>query len=453
MTHLQAFWAYVRRRRPLWAVYPTRRLAAVTLAGAVLWLVPGVAGRWFGWAGVVAIVVLVGVDQVFLPGRRSFTLTREAPETVGLGDPMRISYRVTSNWWAPAEVVVYHAVPAALDADLGLDPVIVTRDSPAETVVAATATARGRHELGEAALRVTTRLGLLARLVHVPLTGSLLVVPSLANVRKFRLLAHENRLTDAGVRALRVRGEGRSFAGLRDYVPGDDHRTVDWKATARHGRMITREFTIERSQTVMVLVDCGRSMTQMSDGYARLEHVLTSALLLTDVAAAGGDYVGMLAFDDQVRSFVAPRRGRAAIKAVREGLTGLSATLTEPDYGTAFRFLATRQRRRALLVFYTDMIDERASRSLIAYLARSTSRHSVVVVAIRNEELIAASQPSTAGALALYLSAAAEELVRERAEALAHMTLAGVAVLDVAPTQMAPAVVNRYLEVKARGLL
>jgi len=127
--------------------------------------------------------------------------------------------------------------------------------------------------------------------------------------------------------------------------------------------------------------------------------------------------------------------------------------MVEPDYAAAFRFLAARQRRRALVVFFTDVIDVRASRALLAYVARSAGRHLVVVVALRNDELVAAASPRAERELALYEAAAAEELIHGREEALERMRRAGVAVLDVSPQSMTAAVVNRYLEIKARGAL
>jgi uncharacterized protein (DUF58 family) len=181
--------------------------------------------------------------------------------------------------------------------------------------------------------------------------------------------------------------------------------------------------------------------------------VLSAALVLSDVAAASGDRVGLLAFDDDVRSYVPPQKGLVALRSLRTALSGLDATLTEPDYASAFRVLATRQRRRALLVFFTDVIDTRAAQLFLAHATRAARRHLLVVVAIQNEELVAAARPSTVGAAALYRSAAAEELIREREEALARMRQAGITVLDISAGRMAAAVVNRYLEIKARGLL
>ena len=437
-------------RRPFWVVFPTRRLAAVVMALSVLWLVPG--GRALAWSAVGIVFAFVAADFVMLPPRRRIDARRSIPETLGLGDRHDAVLEIESRWRWPFRAEIAHEMPVSVVMD---EPAAV--EIPAGGAVAVpmpvTPMRRGRLQVGDVAIRATARWGLLARIIRLPLSAETTVVPSLANVRRFRLLAMQHRLSDVGVRALRRRGEGRSFAGLREYVPGDDPRNIDWKSTARHERMMLREFTIERSQTVITLVDCGRAMTQMAGDFARIEHVLSAALLLTDVAAVSGDQVGVLAFDDSVRAFVPPQRGRAALGAVREALSGVNASLAEPDYATAFRMLALRQRRRALVVFFTDVMDVRASRSLLAFLGRAAMRHAVIVVAIRNEALLAAAHASPSSANGVYLAAAAEELVQEREEALARMRRVGVTVLDVTAPHMATAVVNRYLEIKARGLL
>jgi uncharacterized protein (DUF58 family) len=439
-------------RRPFWVVYPTRRLAVVVIALSVLWLVGRSGGRVVGWTGIAITVAFVCMDFVMLPPRRRVDARRSIPETLGLGDKHEAVLEIESRWRWPFRAEIAHEMPVSVVVD-ELPAVVVPAGGAIAVPLAFTPMRRGRVQLGDVAIRATARWGLLTRIIRLPLAAETTVIPSLANVRRFRLLAMQHRLSDVGVRALRRRGEGRSFAGLREYVPGDDPRNIDWKSTARHERMMLREFTIERSQTVIALVDCGRAMTQMAGDFARIEHVLSAALLLTDVAAVSGDQVGALAFDDAVRAFVPPQRGRAALGAVREALSGVNASLSEPDYAAAFRLLALRQKRRALVVFFTDVIDARASRSLVAFLGRAAMRHAVIVVAIRNEALLAAAQTVSSSANGVYLAAAAEELVQEREEALARMRRAGVTVLDVTAPHMATAVVNRYLEIKARGLL
>ncbi len=235
---------------------------------------------------------------------------------------------------------------------------------------------------------------------------------------------------------------------------GDDPRHVDWKATARRRRLISREYSIEQGQTVMILIDAGRLMTQLAGPLPRFEYALSSALVLANIAARTGDSVGLLLFDDAVRAFVPPTRGTAALPLIRDALVPVQATMTEPDYAAAFRTLAARVRRRSLLVLYTDVIDVRASRALLTLATHGTRVHLPLVVALRNDALVAAATPTgRATTQAIYETAAAEELLSARDEALERMRRAGVSVLDVRPQAMTAAIINRYLEIKGKGAL
>jgi uncharacterized protein (DUF58 family) len=447
--------ARVRAWRPSWSVFPTRRLAELVLASGALWLVPGTGGRIVAASAIGGLLLAVIVDYARLPSRRAVAVERRAPEVIGLGDSATLHYELVSTWRWPIRVAVSDDMPAGVDGRVTGDTIALGACQSRAVTTTVIGQQRGRFSLGDIALSITTALGLLRRIVRMRPDDGVIIVPSLSNVRRFRLLSMQHRLGDVGVRTLKQRGEGGAFAGMRDYVPGDDPRLVDWKSTARHGRLITREETVERSQTVIPIIDCGRAMTQLAGRFARFEHVLSAALVLGDVAASGGDRVGLLAFDDSIRAFVPPQRESVAVKKMRTALSALDATSTEPDYAGAFRLLATRQRRRALLVFFTDVIDARTARTLVSYATRAAQRHVLVLVAIQNEALLAAARPGggEAGALALFRSAAAEELVREREEALGRMRSAGVSVLDVPPSRMAAAVINRYLEIKARGEL
>ena len=442
-----------RQRGPLLRVVPEPRLALAVVLLSPLWLLPGSLGRVIA-AGALGLLVLgVIADAMMLPSTRDITVEREFPATIGIGDHADGRYVIRSRWGRTVHVRLAEDLPVGLAGVSLAEEVEVPPRSATGVAMPISGAVRGRFALGAVGLRARTSIGLIARRSRWLPDDTILVTPSVASVRRFRLLALQHRLHEVGVRALRQRGDGRSFAGLREYVVGDDPRHVDWKATARRQKLITREFTIEQSQTIFALIDAGRSMTQLAGQFARFEHALSSALVLTDVAGTAGDRVGALVFDDEVRAFAPAQRGHAALRAVRNALIPVQATLAEPDYAAAFRFLATRQRRRALIVFFTDVIDVRASRALLAHVTRSAARHLVVVVALRNDTLFAAATPATERESALYESAAAEELILGRAEALERMRHAGVTVLDVSPQAMTAAVVNRYLEIKARGTL
>ena len=438
------------------AFLPTRRLAIAVVLLAPLWLLSG----WRAGFVVAAVVssvlaVLVALDIALLPGARDLEVEREAPLTVGVGDSGGGRYFVRSHWGRPLRARLFDALPAPFVAVRGAECALaLERRGSGELPFTLEGRARGEAPLGEVALRVSTPLGLVARTLRYSPDDRIVVAPSLAGVRRFRWLAVHQRLAAAGVRDARRRGEGRAFARLRDYVPGDDPRHIDWKATARRGHTITREFTIEQSQTIYVLVDAGRSMTQFAGEFPRFEYALSAALVLADVAASAGDRVGAMVFDDRIRALVPAQRGAAALQAMRSALVPVQPSLAEPDYASAFRALARRQRKRALIVLITDVLEPRAARALLAHLTRGVARHLAVVVALRNEALLAAAvMPARGGAGDVYESAAAAELLAERATALQRMRDAGVVVLDVAPDAMAAAVVSQYLELKARGAL
>lgn len=435
---------------------PTRRLPLVVALAAPVWLLSG-SPVGLAVALVVTGLVLVAVlvDVVRAPVAAALDVERRLPAVIGLGDEAAGSYELASRWPRPLRVRLHDALPPLLRRTSALDrPLRLDAFGHASVPVTVVGRERGRQALGPVVLRAAAPFGLVDRLLRYEPGDQAAVAPSVSGIRRYRLLAVQHRLRDMGVRQLRRRGEGTSFASLREYAVGDDPRHVDWKATARRGKPIVREYTVEQGQTVIIAIDAGRLMTQLAGDVPRFEHALSAALVLADVAVHSGDQVGLLLFDHEVRAFVPPARGRPALEQLREALVPAQATMSEPDYAAAFRTLATRHRKRALLVLFTDAVDVRASQALVAHTTRGAARHLPVVVALRNDALVAAALPrADATPAQLYEAAAAEELLLAREEALQRMRRAGVSVVDVSPTLLAAAVVNRYLEIKGKAAL
>ena len=433
---------------------PQRRFARLVALASVAWLAPAPMGAYLGLAALTGIVIALAIDTLLLPPRPFVTIARDFPAQVGIGDDASGSYTV-SNRSARAIVVELHdRFPDLLRGGLGTHTLLLAPHTQQELSIRATGCTRGAASLGAVGAKVTTRLGLMGVTYGYDLPADVKVIPSMSGVRRFRLMAMQQRLGTLGVRALRRKGSGQAFAGLREYVLGDDPRHIDWKATSKRDKLITREFTLERSQTVITLIDAGRSMTQLSGSLSRFEQALSSALILTDIASNAGDRVGTLVFDDEIRAHVPAHASRGALTQIRNAFVPVRATTCEPDYASAFRFLATHQRKRALVVFFTDVIDIRASQALLAHVTRSAARHLVLVVALRNDHLFdAASLPIESNAPRLFEAAAAEEVIQARDAVLHRMRRAGVIVLDVSPRVMTAGVVNQYLELKSRGAL
>jgi uncharacterized protein (DUF58 family) len=446
----------VRVYRAIVAFLPTQRLALVVALLSPVWLLSATEHGPEIIAIVLLLLVLaVLIDVITIPARWQLEAVRTLPAQAGLGDPVGGSYRVVSRAKRALRTQLFDRLPRAITSDLPRSvQAVVPPEGEISLPFSITGRERGEWPLGPIVVRVDGALGLVRRTIRSEPGDSVLIVPSMTGVRHLRLLAIQHRLRDAGVRNIRRRGEGTTFANLREYVTGDDPRHVDWKATARRHKLITREFTVEQGQTVLIAIDAGRMMTQLSDGVPRFEYALSSAMLLADVAAQSRDNVGLLLFDDEIRAFVPATRGKQALERIRQALIPAAASMAEPDYATAFRLLSERHRKRSLIVLFTDVVDPRASRALIAHTARSAARHMLLVVALRNDHLMQTAVPDAReSAGELFESAAAEELVAAREEALLRMRRAGVQVLDVSPAAMTPAVINRYLEIKARGSL
>lgn len=453
--------AVTARLRRWWraatSVAPTRRLALAAACAAPAWLVAGPA--WFpllpGTAATLAVLALALADLVRTAPARAFGVLRTAPPEIGLGDDERLSYEVRSAWPAPVSATLADRVPPELGGTgvrampLDLGPLgTATVSHPLRGRV------RGPAALGPVALRIASPWGLLARIVELPLDDAVRVVPSVALLRRYRLLALQRRLRDAGVRPVRRRGAGLAFDALREYVPGDDPRHLDWKATARRGTPHVRQYAVEQGQTVIVALDAGRLMTQLAGDRTRFEHAIAATLLLADVAMQSRDKVGLLLFDDEVRGWVPPGTGPATLRRMRQLLGGAEARLVEPDYAAAFRTLAAQQRTRALVVVLGDVVDARASRAVVQRTRHAARQHVTVFLALRNDALVAAAEPALEGREEeAWRGAAAEALLGARAGALARMRAAGVQVIDAPPQAMAVSLVNRYLAIKARGEL
>jgi uncharacterized protein (DUF58 family) len=315
------------------------------------------------------------------------------------------------------------------------------------------AASRGDYEFGDIVLRWPAPWGLVIRQLRVNAAEHVKVYPNINEARRHELSARRNRQLMAGLRRTRMRGQGREFESLRDYVRGDELRHVSWTATARRGRLITRQYQIERNQSIVVMIDAGRLMTSRIEHLQKLDHAINAALAIGYVATSGGDNVGLLVFNRQVTTYLPPQRGHAQLSAMIEALYNIKPQMIEPSYARAFQYLSRNCKRRSLVVILTDLVDGDASAELLAYTATLLPRHLPLIVTIGDNDLRAMVSEIPRDAATVYRQSVAEELLQQREEALARITELGGLALDVPAGQLSFQLVNKYLDVKERGLL
>jgi uncharacterized protein (DUF58 family) len=312
---------------------------------------------------------------------------------------------------------------------------------------------RGLFIWGPIQLRYRSLLGLWERQKTVPAAEEVRVYPNLASLYRYHLLARADRLAPLGIRRLRLRGSAWEFESLRDYARGDDVRLIDWKATARRRKFIVRNQEAERNQTVLLLIDSGRLMTAEVEGVAKLDHAVNTALTLAHVALSRGDRVGLCTFSHRVHAWVLPRAHLAQMRLITDALYDIRGDFTESDHGRCLRLLATRHRKRALLVVLTDFVDAETAGEMIAHLQRAARRHLVLLAALRDPFLGRAARERPGSPFEGFRKAAATELLNERRLVLERLRQMGAHVLDVDPGGLTPPLINRYLQITFRGQL
>ena len=435
---------------------PTRRW----LLGAAGLALLAPAGFW--WPDALGVLLVLDAlwilafvaDALAAPGARALEVRREAPVAFSLGRRFVIRYRWRHTAGRRLRVEVKEHLPEPVGG--AITPLRVLDLPPHLTVeeqLELEPLRRGIGAGGRIDLRIRGPLGLAWRQSRIEAPWSATVYPSLRGSWLRALPIQAIRRREAGLRSVRHRGEGRLFEGLREWVPGDDTRIIDWKATARRGKPIARQYEDERRQQVMLVVDAGRLLTAEVEGVPRLESVIAAALHLAHAAVEHDDNVGLLVFADTIQRYVAPGRGRRALRAVLEGLAAAEGRLVESDYPAAFRYLATRSRKRALTVLFTDVIDRTASEALVAQTATLRPRHLPLAVTLRDPAMEALASARPAGSAQAFERAAAEELLGARETALAEMRSRGVMVLDVLPSGASAALVERYHLLKRKGVL
>jgi uncharacterized protein (DUF58 family) len=255
------------------------------------------------------------------------------------------------------------------------------------------------------------------------------------------------------VRVRRRPGGENEFERLRPYVPGDPYRHIDWRATARRGDFVSREYGQEVNQNLIFLLDTGRMMSAANGSLTSFDHALNAALMMAQVALRHGDRVGFLAFDHQIRAWLPPRGGTRSGGRLIRATYDLFPSLAEPDYAMAFRHLSKRVRRRSLVVLLTAVVDEPNAALSSALVRGLAGRHLPLCVWVRDGELTALAEGPAEKRSDAYVRAAAAEIVGWREKALANVRRSGALVVDSPPERLTPQLLSRYLEIKARRML
>lgn len=438
-------------------IYPDRMLLVLMLVPSVsallLLLVPAAMSLILLIDAV--IILLMSIDLLTLSRYRDFSVSRKLERVTSLSRPHAVEITVNHHRTrrAPFLLRVRDDLPQEFDATPEESTVEIAGRCRAVTNYRFVAQKRGAFRLGSVHLQVSSHWRLWKRLYSYSEESDVHVYPNMVQLSEYAVLARTNRLSLMGVRKSRKIGQDHEFERLRDYTLDDNYKHIDWRTTARRTRLTVKEFQSSQSQRLVFLLDCGRMMQNTAGGLTLLDHALNAMLMLSFVALRQGDSVGMICFSDRIHNFVPARGGMSQMNQLLHASFDRFPELVESRYDLAFLHLASRFRKRALVVLVSNVVDEVNRTQVVRYLRGQVGRHLPLGVLLRDHQLFDAAEVARPAGNELYRAAAAAEILNWRRQMLTELEHQGVLTLDVFPEEMTAPLVNRYLTIKARHLL
>jgi len=438
-----------------WGVAFGNRFFVLLLLG-LIWIVPAFVDLRFVYALLLwdVLVVLAWLaDLAQLPKPSQLRVRRTWRSAVALSIPSNIDLTLINSSHKLVQATIVDTVPEQLGNEPPTLSIKAAAKSEKTVEYRIRPVQRGDAKLGDCYVRYQSGLHIAERWVRVSLPQTVRIYPNLEDAKRHSIYLLRSRQIAMEKRHSRVRGIGREFESLREYQQGDEYRDICWTAAARRGKLVTRVYQIERSQTIWIVIDSGRLMRARVGGFSKLDHAVNSALSMAQVALYSGDRVGLVAYGRAIRQQLPAAKGSSHLRQLIEQLALVHEEVSEADHLHMAARLLTDQKRRSLIVWLTDLAETAMTPEVIEAAAMMMPKHLVLLVVIGQPDLgeLAAKRPESE--TEMYQVAAAQEMVHRREMLLARLRERGALALEVNFGEISPALVNSYLQIKERNQL
>jgi uncharacterized protein (DUF58 family) len=422
----------------------------------LIWLVPAFADHRFVFAMLawdVLVFLAWALDVATLPRPAQLKVRRTWISPAALSVESKVRLRLTNTSNSSLHAKLLDDLPQQLRFEPAQVEIATRPRSEADAQYSILPTTRGKARVGDVYVRYQSPMRFAERWARVPLAQTVTTYPNLDEAKRHSVYLLRSRQIELEKRFTRVRGAGRAFESLREYREGDEFRDICWTASARRGKLVTRLYEIERSQTIWILLDSGRLMRTRVGGLSKLDYAVNAALTLTQVALYSGDRVGLLAYGRGIRQRVPAARGGAHLMQMMAQLALVEEDQWEGDHLQAASRLMNDQKRRSLVVWITDLAETAMTPEVIEAASQLMPRHLVLFVVIGQPDLkeLAAERPEDVDQM--YQVAAAQEVVHRRELLLARLRERGALAMETSSAKLSTSLVNSYLEIKQRSQL
>lgn len=400
------------------------------------------------------LVAALAIDIVLLYRlKKGISGYRETPELFSNGDPNALHIYLENYYPFEIQVEIIDELPFQFQRrDVSFKEKMQTATTKS-IFYQLRPTERGEYQFGALNVMVSSPLSLANRRYVFSADAVVRVYPSFIQMRKFELIAFSNQKLDYGIKKIRRIGHSMEFEQIKEYVAGDDYRIINWKATARRNQLMVNQFQDEKSQQIFSVIDSGRVMKMPFEGMSLLDYAINASLVISNIAIKKGDKAGLVTFAEKMGIVLPAKNQVRQMRTIQEGLYNLQTRFLESDYEKLYANIRHKINRRSLLLLFTNFESLTALQRQLPSIRKIAKRHLVVVIFFENTELKHLIEAPADGVLPIYQKTIAEKFAFEKRQIVKELQMHGIQAILTSPQNLTVNTINKYLELKSRGLI
>ncbi|MBK5191986.1 MAG: DUF58 domain-containing protein [Flavobacteriaceae bacterium] len=405
------------------------------------------------WILAVLLLLFTFLDAIILFSKKGMAARRILPEKLSNSDQNPITIQLQNGYNFKVFIEIIDELPIQFQKRDFFKKIEIPAREKSKFEYSVRPVKRGEYQFGKLNLYVSTSLKLVKKRRIFDEDQSVKVYPSFIQMKQYDFLAIDNKLRQFGLKRIRRIGHTQEFEQIKEYVPGDDTRSINWKATAKHANLMVNQFQDEKAQPVYSLIDTGRVMKMPFNGLSLLDYSINSCLAFSNVALKKKDKVGMLSFSNQTGSLVPASSNKTHLQKLLESLYNIKTGFLDTDFGLLYSVVKRQIKQRSLLMIYTNFEHMNALERELPFLMALSKKHVVVIIFFENTELDKVIQNKMKSISEIAHQTIAEEFAFEKRLMAKKLQQNGIQTLLTRPEDLSINTINKYLEIKARGLL
>lgn len=406
----------------------------------------------------VAHIVLISlfgltiVDAILVfSSKNPLSYTRDFSERMNLGDPGVIRIKVTNNTIQPISFSLIEGYPVEMQIRSHSYSSVLTPNGNKEFDYTFTPKKRGQFVFNDAFFMIRSMFFLVSRRYVVEAKQIAHVYPSVVQMSKYELMVFHQQKTSNGIKRIRRLGNNSEFEQIKNYVQGDEIKSINWKATSRRSELMVNQYQEEKSQSVYCIIDKSRSMQMEANQLSMLDYAINSTLVMTNIAIKKGDKAGLITYSDKIGTVLSSDRSSAQMRRIHEELYNQKTQFKEGNFQLLYQTIHRTIKHRSLLILFTNFETEFAMRRAVPMLRRLNKKHELVVIFFENTDLQKLAFQPVQNSKEVYQATIAEKMISSKGKIAQELNKNGIQTLVTLPGDLSINTINKYLELKAKG--